>query len=62
MNNRQLKKLRAHQHNVAKAEIAAYLEDKIRQPEKYKVVRDLAVERRAKTILAIMSVFAATPD
>ena len=59
MNNRQLKKLRAHRHNVARAEIAAYQEDRIRQPEKYMADRDLAAERRAKIILATMSAFAA---
>ena len=49
MSNNQYKKERAQEHNAARVEAHAYEEDKIRQPEKYKKVVNLASRRKAMT-------------
>ena len=47
MSNNRHKKSEAQKHNAARVEAQAYEEDKIRQPEKYKRVVDLASRREA---------------
>ena len=47
MSNSQYKKEQAKKHNAARVEAQAYEEDRIRQPEKYKRVVNLASRRKA---------------
>ena len=47
ISNNQYKKERAKEHNAARVEAQAYEEDRVRQPEKYEEVVNLASRRKA---------------
>lgn len=53
MGNNQRKKEAAKAHNVAFLEKQAYEEDRIRDPEKYRVKRDKRAERNLMSVAAI---------
>ena len=53
ISNNQYKKERAQEHNASRVEAQAYEEDRIRQPEKYEEVVNLASRREAMEWMAI---------
>jgi len=56
MNSRQRRKLEAERHNMARIESEAYAEDRIREPEKYRRVRNRKAEVSVAMALAMCSV------